>query len=289
MQTMLSPLRDALLVSATDAAPQAEIAGARPDPTAAMGAPLPEASLQGALDQRMPFRVRELTLHYEAFASAARHEGAAGGALPKGPDIQPRTDLDDGDGSGKQPRAGSVRLPRGLVVGGEPQLDLKERLAEPADPGDADGDGDGTGKRRSIAGPKPGAAGAGADTSGADRFRAYDIDIMSQYRDPEVNPRADGCGTSAGGTECGGSGCGVTAEKGCGATAGCGASGCGTSGGGCGTSGACGTSAGGGCGSSGGCGTSARAFGPLDAIPRAELLRQQLEAQLAASNIKPAI
>jgi len=143
----------------------------------------------------------------------------------------------------------------------------------------------------------------------ADRFTAHDLDlIFPNYRDPDLNPRADcgetGCGTTSGGTDCGASGCGTTSggtdcgASGCGTTSGgtdCGASGCGTTSGGtdCGASG-CGTTSGGtDCGASGcgttsggtdcgasGCGTTSGSRDFFDQSSRIDMLRNQLATQL---------
>jgi hypothetical protein len=233
-----------------------------------------------------------------------------GGLIPKGPDIDPRIHLGDGDGSGKQPWDIGVKLPGGaggVIPGGDPDNDPRAG---------GDGDGDGTGRQPGKFGPN---GPRGGDTGwGFGGFHAFDIDdIMPYYRDPDLDPRAQdgncgstGCGTTntpgCGATDCGTTntpGCGTTScgnTNSCGQTDSCGTTSCGntnscgtTSCGNtnsCGQTDSCGTTSCGGTNSCGptGCGTT-NSPDPYEWYSRSELLRQQLATELVVFKAKQSI
>ena len=268
-------------------------------------------------------KLRELTLPFGSFASAVKSvpngSGAPSGALSGTPLKQGDLGNLPGQADGLKPsgdRFGDIfgkglKLPGGLVPGGDPENNPRADW----------GDGDGTGKTPIKPGPKGGGGDPGPDRLGFGGFTAHDIDlIIPNYRDPDLNPRADcggsGCGTTSGGTDCGASGCGTTSggtdcgASGCGTTSGgtdCGASGCGTTSGGtdCGASGCgttsggtdcgasgCGTTSGGtdcgstSCGSTDACGSTSGSRDYFDQISRVSMLRDQLAMQLQLTSSK---
>jgi hypothetical protein len=186
-------------------------------------------------------KLRELTLPFGSFASAAKSVLQNGSGAPSG-------------------------APSGLPSGTPLKLgdlgNLGNLPGQSADRLKLSGDrfGDVFGKGLNLPGDRLGFGG----------LIARDIDLFfPNYHDPDLNPHADcgetGCGTTSGGTDCGATGCGTTSggtdcgATGCGTTSGgtdCGATGCGTTSGGtdCGATG-CGTTSGGtDCGATG-CGT----------------------------------
>ena len=272
MKTMLSPLRDALASPSTEATPVASVAAIAVNVEGTMNAgvldALPRSELdalrqspQGASTPAAPrqneldtsFKLRDLTLPYSAFATAAKTLPSAVVVVPDGRQVG--GDRFDGIGVDRDfPGIGAkgIKLPGGVVPGGDPDNNPRADY----------GDGDGTGRQPGIYGPKGphgDPVGGGGDPDGG--FHAFDIDdLLRYYRDPDLNPRAQdgGCGSTGCGTTdtpgCGASGCGTTS------TPGCGASGCGT--------------------------TNSPGMDPFSLYTRTDLLRQQLATQLAVANVK---